>query len=233
MIIDRYRCFLFDIDRTLWDFDSNAHVALRTALVNANVGITAENFEEFFEVYEPHNQYLWDEYERGRITKEFLKQDRIFTPLKFFCGMDDILKSQQISEDYLYHMALSTKLMDGAAEVLEAISSRGCRMGIVSNGFKEVQRRKLQHAGIDKYFQTVVISDEVGIMKPSPEIFLMAVEALGCSASETLMIGDNLANDITGARAAGIDQFYLNNFNAPHTEPATYESTSLLALLQE
>ncbi|MBP9986327.1 MAG: YjjG family noncanonical pyrimidine nucleotidase [Bacteroidales bacterium] len=231
MIIDRYRFFLFDIDRTLWDFDANAHVALRTAVTNAAVGVTEENFEEFFEVYEPHNQYLWDEYERGRITKDFLKQDRIFTPLKMFCGMNDIARAMEISEDYLYHMALSTKLMDGAAEVLEAIAARGGKMGIVSNGFKEVQRRKLAHAGIDKYFSAVIISDEVGVMKPSPEIFTMAVDALGGDIRETLMIGDNLANDIVGAREAGIDQFYLNNFNTPHTEPVTYESGSLKDLL--
>jgi len=231
MIIDRYRFFLFDIDRTLWDFDANAHIALRTAVTSAGVGVTAENFEEFFDVYEPHNLYLWNEYEHGRITKDFLKQDRIFTPLRMFCGMDSIARAQEISEDYLYHMALSTKLMDGAAEVLEAVAARGGRMAVVSNGFKEVQRRKLSHAGIDKYFEAVIISDEVGIMKPSPEIFRMAMDAIGGVPSETLMIGDNLENDIIGAREAGIDQFYLNNFNAPHTEPVTYESGSLKALL--
>lgn len=59
----------------------------------------------------------------------------------------------------------------------------------------------------------------------------MAVDALGGDIRETLMIGDNLANDIVGAREAGIDQFYLNNFNTPHTEPVTYESGSLKDLL--
>lgn len=243
MIIDRYQYFLFDIDRTLWDFNANAAVAMEQVLDAHAAELKALPFEKrsaFMELYEENNHRLWREYEAGLITKDFLRRERFRKSLSDFCGIDDEALADRIGHDYLEFMALGKLLIPGTLDVLEAIRLRGGKMAIVSNGFKEVQYRKMSVSGISDYFDAVAISEEVGVHKPHPEIFMKALEGLGGDASSktrTLMVGDDLLNDIRGARDFGIDQFYYNpHFNpsskaSVSSDTATYESNSLLALI--
>ena len=121
--------------------------------------------------------------------------------------------------------------MPHAMEVLEKLHMKGIKMAVVSNGFKEVQYRKLNKSGIDKFFQAVMISEEQGVHKPCPIIFKRAIKAIGGDKKETLMVGDDFANDIEGAMIFGIDQFFYNYKNTPCDGGPTYESNNLRDLL--
>ncbi|HPH52786.1 MAG: YjjG family noncanonical pyrimidine nucleotidase [Bacteroidales bacterium] len=239
MIIERYDYFLLDLDRTIWDFDANANAAMEMLLDKWNPPIGDRNI--FLERYEVINRRLWDDYEAGRIAKEYLRRERFHQTLRDHYGIDDADAAEQMGSDYLDFMALGDILMPGAREVLEAIAARDGKMAIVSNGFKEVQYRKLRVSKIDHFFRAVMISEEVGVHKPDPLIFQKALEALcgeGVEIDEkikarTIMIGDDYPNDIVGAIEFGIASFYYNPFNKENPGNAVWHSRDLLSLLSD
>lgn len=258
MAVKDYRYFLFDLDRTLWDFDKNAKSALFKLVDSQQLpqlfGVADK--EEFFQQYEVINQKLWKQYERGEILKEELRCNRFqFTlqqildtapqgslPAQKFTPDELHAFALAFGEKYLEFMAMETGLIPGAEQVLEAVKARGGKIAIISNGFKGVQYRKMNTTCIHKYVDAVVVSEEVGAMKPSPVIFRKALEAL-CGEEEykespqlvrsrAIMVGDDFANDIEGAQIFGIDQFYFNPYGKPCDGGPTYESGNLTDLLE-
>ena len=120
-------------------------------------------------------------------------------------------------------------VLPGAAEVVRALAKR-YPLTIISNGFKEVQYYKFAHSGLADCFTHTLISEEVGINKPQPEIFRIALRLNGVNADEAVMIGDSYSSDIAGAKAAGIDQIWLHEGAADET--ATYIVPRLADVLQ-
>lgn len=252
MHIKPYSYYLIDLDRTLWDFDSNSEHAIGL-LISRNRQLlkaieTVEGPGEnalhlFFRQYDKLNHKLWAMYERGEMSKDDLRWKRFHEAFLRY-GIDDEMLSRKFGEDYLEQMVLENRLMPGAREMLEAISSSGGKMAILSNGFKEVQYRKLRGAGIEEYFSAVVVSEEAGCLKPRPGIFAYAVELLSGIRREddpeawreakrqTLMIGDDPVNDIEGAQIFGIDQFYYNHKGNKAISHSTYESADLSPFYQ-
>lgn len=243
----QYRYFLIDIDRTLWDFDTNSehaiwhlidrHPHLDSAIRDIE-GEESDYKHTFFEKYDILNHKLWAQYENGEITKDTLRWLRFHVAFKLY-GIEDENFAKQFGEEYLQQMICEKELIPGAKEMLARIESLGGKMAVLSNGFKEVQYHKLERSGIRGYFSDIVISEEVGYQKPDPNIFRIALERL-CgftvdqnpqgweeAKSLTLMIGDDPANDIEGAKSFGIDQFYFNP-NNKFSPGATYESKELV-----
>ncbi|MFA6713637.1 MAG: YjjG family noncanonical pyrimidine nucleotidase [Bacteroidales bacterium] len=230
MIVDNYKYFLFDLDRTVWDFDKISEASMYSVLGKNNLLI--EDKKDFFKKYEVINNQLWHQYEEGIITKETLRVQRFYQTFKTHYGIDDIRFSEQFGSDYLNQIGYGKTLMPGALNVLQLLSERRCKMAIVSNGFKEVQYRKLKSSGVEQYFNSIIISDEVGVNKPNPKIFEIAMQSLGGNKRETLMVGDDFINDIEGAQIYGIDQFYYNFYNRQCNGHPTYESDDMLALIK-
>jgi putative hydrolase of the HAD superfamily len=77
-------------------------------------------------------------------------------------------------------------------------------LGLDTNGPSDLQMAKLQRAGIERFFDVVAISMEVGLTKPDPAIFRYALDRLGLRAGAAVMVGNSLRSDVTGAKAAGI-----------------------------
>jgi putative hydrolase of the HAD superfamily len=98
---------------------------------------------------------------------------------------------------------------------------------LITNGFQEVQHTKLIGSGLEPYFETLTVSEEVGVKKPNPEIFLYALQKANASHAESLMIGDEMAVDIDGARAAGIDTILFNPKGETVEGERTFEVKSL------
>lgn len=242
-----YRYYLIDIDRTLWDFDTNSehaiwhlierHPHLDEAIRKVEGNVTGYK-HTFFEKYDILNHKLWAQYESGELTKEKLRWYRFYTAFELY-GLHDEEFAKQFGDEYLAQMICEKELIPGAREMLSRIESLGGKMAVLSNGFKEVQYHKLERSGIRQYFSDVVISEEVGHQKPDPNIFRIALERL-CGFTEaenpsgwieakqaTLMIGDDPTNDIIGAKEFGIDQFFYNPKGKP-SPGGTYESADLI-----
>ena len=224
----RYRYFLFDLDRTLWDFDTNTKNNISELLDIFSLPV--KDKEGFYIDYHNINQGLWADYEKGLLEKEKLKSERFHRTLLRY-GIDDQALAEKFGKEYLERMPLQKGLMPYAMEVLETLFRRGAVMVLVSNGFREVQYKKLENSGIGRFFKSVIISEELCVNKPSPRIFKEAINSVNGVKEETLMVGDDFANDIEGAMIFGIDQFYYNYRSLLCEGAPTYNSSDLRDLI--
>lgn len=200
----KYKVLLFDADETLFDFDKSEAEAFHNTM--QEYGIDAQE-DLYFQVYKELNRLIWKELEDGLITLRELKVERFRR----------FLEKQGIEQDeyefaacYMKHLGGSSILLDGAKELIEDLS--GCyRMAIVTNGLTSVQERRIRKSVIAKYFDEIIISEELGVSKPEPGIYEHAVNAMGNFAKkEVLMIGDNLNSDIKGGINYGVDTCWFN-----------------------
>ncbi len=218
----QYKHIFFDLDRTLWDFDAAAEVAFERIYDKyhlKDLGIPSAH--DFHEVYHPLNEKLWELYRENRITKDDLNQTRFLKPLEHY-GIHDIELADHLSEDYVYWSPRIVRLVPGTMELLEYLKPK-YHLHLITNGFQEVQHTKLSGSGMEPYFETLTVSEEINIKKPNPEIFLYALKKAGATAEESLMIGDEMAVDIDGARAAGIDQIFFNPSGQEDPGERTFE----------
>ena len=221
-----YRHLFFDLDRTLWDFDAAAEVAFERIYEQYHLrelGIPSAH--EFHMVYHPLNEKLWELYRADQITKDELNRTRFLKPLEHY-GIHDIALADHLSEDYVYWSPRIVRLVPGTMELLEYLKPK-YHLHLITNGFEEVQHTKLSGSGMEPYFETLTVSEEVGVKKPNPEIFRYALKKAGATPEESLMIGDEMAVDIDGARAAGIDQVFFNATGQPAQGQCTFEVSSL------
>ncbi len=227
----RYTCILFDLDHTLWDYETNSEETLKELFVRFNVlekGVTS--FRYFFETFRRVNLDLWDRYDRGLIGQEVIRTER-FQRVFHESGVDDLRFSLEFSADYLRELPLKKNLLPQAKEILDYLHPR-YPMTVVTNGFDEIQYTKMSSAGIDHYFKHIVTSQRAGNKKPSKQIFEFALAQSGHNTEHAVMIGDNLQTDIAGALAAGIDSIYFNPAKFMHVAKVTHEIQSLDELKQ-
>ena len=226
---DGYRHIFFDLDRTLWDFDAAAEVAFEKIYDQyhlKDLGIPSAH--EFHEVYHPLNEKLWELYRADLITKDELNRTRFMKPLEHY-GIHDVELADHLSQDYVYWSPRIVKLIPGTLELLEYLKPK-YHLHLITNGFEEVQHTKLSGSGLEPFFETLTVSEEVGVKKPNPEIFQYALKKAGATPDESIVIGDEMAVDIDGARAAGIDQILFNPTGQPVVGQRTYEVNKLLEI---
>ena len=217
-----YKHIFFDLDRTLWDFDAASEVAFERIYEKYGLkqrGVPSAH--DFHMVYHPLNERLWELYRADQITKEELNRVRFLKPLEHY-GIHDVELADRLSEDYVYWSPRIVRLVPGTMELLDYLKPK-YHLHLITNGFQEVQHIKLGGSGLEPYFETRTVSEEVGVKKPNPEIFRYALRKAGALPEESLMIGDEMAVDIDGARAAGIDQIFFNPNGEKTDGERTYE----------
>ena len=211
----KYTHLFFDLDNTIWDFNSNSYYALKIALNKLDLLDYIGSYDAFFKIYSEVNDRLWDLYRKGSMNKKVLSIQRFeesfeknSTPL--FMG------GAVVNDAYLAEMPMQTKLIDGARELLDYLHGR-YEVAIITNGFKEVQYDKIQRSELSKYFKKIFISEEVGSQKPGKLIFEHAIKSMNAPKKSSLMIGDSWEADIIGAMSFGIDQLYFaHNLETPY-----------------
>ncbi|MEY8722712.1 YjjG family noncanonical pyrimidine nucleotidase [Bacteroides stercorirosoris] len=227
----QYKNLFFDLDDTLWAFSYNARDTFEEMYRKYEYDRYFRSFQHFYELYERRNVELWAEYADGKVTKDELNRQRFLYPLEAV-GEGDAALAKAFSEDFFAVIPTKSRLMPHAREVLEYLAPK-YNLYILSNGFQELQCHKMRSAGIDRYFKKVVLSDDIGVLKPWPEIFHFAMSATQSELRESLMIGDSWDNDITGARGVGMHQVYYNvTGRSEFPFKPTYQITDLKELLQ-
>ncbi len=228
-----YKDIFLDFDDTLYDTHGNAVIALKELFETMKLGRWFADEQLFYDEYWKANIDLWTRYSKGEITRDYLIVERFRRPLSFGQGLEpSVAMCLEASDVFLNFCSSKPGLVEGARELMDHLKARGYGLHMCSNGFHEVQYKKLAACGLRDYFDTIVLSEDAGANKPSAQFFDSAMELTGASKSTTLMIGDNLQTDILGAKRAGLDAAYFNRFpEYPAEEPVDYEVTSLAELM--
>jgi putative hydrolase of the HAD superfamily len=199
----------FDLDHTLWDFEANSNIAFETIFKKHNVGI---DLEKFLNYYTGINQNYWRLYRNEKISKEELRIGRLRDTFNKINYKFDYTLIDNLSIDYIEVLPNNNLLFDGTHEILEYLQPK-YKLHIITNGFNEVQYKKLDNSGLSKYFDKIITSEDAGVKKPNPKIFNYSLDLAKANSNESIMIGDNWEADVMGAIDNGIDAIYCNYDN--------------------
>lgn len=221
-----YTSIFFDLDHTLWDFETNSTQTL-LEIVNKfqlmQLGLPSS--AQFISCYQKINDKMWDDYRRGLIDRTTLRNNRFHKALLVF-GIDNYEMSLEMGEYYLRESPLKKNLFPHALETLAYLKDK-YKLHIITNGFNEVQFIKLEHSELAPFFTHVITSEAANSKKPEAEIFDYALRLANTTAKESLMIGDSLEQDIAGARNYGMDQVFFNPHKIKHAAQVSYEIYAL------
>lgn len=221
-----------DLDDTLIDFKGASRQALRQIYADERLDRFFPSPKAWETSYEKHNYHLWQLYSGAQVDQATLRMERFRLPLTEADVADEIARAMSTRMDpvYLGYLAEASVLLPGAMPLIESLKGMGLPIGILSNGFTEVQEHKLRVTGLDKVIDIMVLSDEIGINKPNVALFEHAMKRAGQSIpSAQLMIGDNATTDIAGAISAGWNAIlYDRSLPLLHTRGKGYHMVSEL-----
>ncbi len=218
---------LLDLDDTVFDHRHSSRSALQ-AVHRRHAALAEVPFERF---EHEHARILEDfhlEVLFGRIALDDARVER-FRRLFEVSGIaaeTDVARAAAAMYREEYQAA--RRAVTGAAALLEALRRRA-RVGIVSNNVLAEQQEKLRYCELAAHVDVLIVSEETGTVKPDPAIFQVALDRLGATAAEAVMVGDSWAADVVGARRAGIRAIWFNPDARPRPEPST-EVAELRAL---
>ena len=201
----------FDLDHTLWDFERNSKLTFQKIFSELKINIPLEHF---IKNYRPINLSMWKKYRKNIISQEELRYVRL---KKTFESLNKTIEPKiinDISKLYIDYLSSYPHLFPGTINVLNELSDR-YNLHIITNGFKNIQYKKLESSGIVKFFKNVFTSEDFGYKKPHPLIFKKALEITETSPSSAIMIGDNLEVDILGSMQQGMQAIHFNSNKDP------------------
>lgn len=228
---DQYTCIFFDLDHTLWDYETNSKETLQelfSAYSLEKKGVT--DFDSFLKEFRRINAELWVLYDAGKIGSEVIRAERFKQILEVFEAFEEKLCAE-ISHEYLYACPKKGNLMPNAITTLDYLSKK-YKLSIITNGFEEIQNMKLAAGYLQKYFGHIVTSQNAGFKKPSKEIFHYTLTKNSILCDQAVMVGDNLVTDIGGARQASIDSIYFNHERVKHEAEIHVEINNLSELCE-
>lgn len=197
----------FDLDNTLIDHSHAEKLAL-IDLYDSYFSKISLNVEEFIQTYHAINLTYWDLYAKNQVTKDEVRYGR-------FKDLLLVIRQDHLSHDdiwsfyysrYVYHW----KLIELSIEILDYLLEKKYQLGIISNGFTDIQIEKINTFKLSAYFQSIILSESIGIQKPNPEIFLHACQSVRVLPTQTVMIGDSLSSDIVGALSVGMKAIFFH-----------------------
>jgi len=202
----------FDLDHTLWDFDKNSALTFEKIFLENGLVI---DLDDFLEVYIPQNLAFWKLYREEKISKTDLRYQRLKTVFDILGKPVSDETINLLSDEYIANLSSFDHLFPGTKDILDYLKG-SYRLHIITNGFQEIQEKKMRNSNIHGYFDKIIDSEMAGVKKPNPIIFELALKTAETIPEKSLMIGDNLEADIQGAQAVG---FHAMHFNAHGTAP--------------
>ncbi len=228
-MLKRYKHLYFDLDLTLWDFDSNSASTLLQIIDEFALKDKINDQAKFIDHFKLYNDRVWDLYRSKKINKHDLRYERFRLLFDEF-GITDKNLIEQVQDFYVMRAPTKHLLVKGAREVLEYLYPK-YSLYIITNGFQEIQSAKALNSDIAKYFKKIFTSDKVGFAKPDRRIFEYSVKSVNALKKECLFIGDDPVNDVEGPKKYGMDQVFFNPSGKTIEIKPTYEIKDLRELM--
>ena len=224
----KYKDLFIDFDDTLYDTYGNSVISLCETYEAYHLDRYFATPQVFYDAYWAANIDLWTRYSKGEITRPYLIVERFRRPLSVGKGLDVTEQlCLEMSDRFLDFCSSKSGVVEGAHQLMDYLKRKGYRMHMCSNGFHEVQYKKLTACGLKDYFDTVVLSEDAGFNKPSKQFFDYALKMSGAHKETTIMIGDNLQTDIVGAHDAGFDTILFNRWGVAPSPVPTHTVATL------
>lgn len=218
---------LFDIDDTLFDFTKSEDEAFYQVFQKYNL---LENIELYKKSYSAISQILWRDLEEGKMSLAELGSERFRA---VFLEHKLEIDAVKFNQEYLTYLGQQTHLVHGAERVIRELSQK--RLAVITNGFGDVQKARINNSPLKDVFEHVIISEETGFQKPQTEIFDYTFDKLQITdKSNVLMVGDSLTSDIQGGINYDIGTCWFNPSNKENNTllNPTYEINNLEKLLE-
>jgi len=212
------KAVLFDLDDTIFDHRKVQKLSLKELYRDYHHVFSGIPFRDFYSAYIHNNEILWALIERGAISKKQLRLRRISDFLREF-NLDASFASE-MTRHYLTIYSRFSFLIPGVKSTIRYLYKK-YMLGIITNGFFDIQSVKIDRLGFSHLFKSIVLSEDAGAMKPQPEIFRKAISELGCSAEECIFVGDSYDSDIIGARHTGMVPIWYNPAGKNHPEDSS------------
>ena len=226
----KYKHLFFDLDHTLWDFESNSRQTLAEIYELLDLRARGvDDFDRFHKIYLQHNDRLWERYRNGFIKVDELRWKRMWlTLLEFKIGDEALARKMGIV--FLDLLPTRKILFPHTKEILDYLSQKKYSLHLITNGFEKTQQSKLQHAGLDNYFVEIITSESANSLKPHKEIFDYALSKTGASKQESIILKDSIEVNIQGAMKFKINKVYVNHLNIEPAIQPTFVVYSLKEL---
>lgn len=231
----QYKDVFIDFDDTIYDTRHNSQVALEETFAYFHLEQYFSDPQVFYSAYWQANEMLWRRYSLGLVTKNHLREQRFriplnrglvegwlpFSPSTAFC--------LKVNDWFVMRASSQTGLLPGARQLIDYLRERGYGLHMCSNGFHEVQYRKLAACHLNGAFHNIILSEDAGVNKPDKRYFDYAFRITHAAPATTIMIGDNQLTDIYGAQTYEFDTIFFNPQQhplSPDVHP-THEVSSL------
>lgn len=222
----KYAAILFDADETLFDFKKSEKDAFKNTMLEFNI---CYDENHHLKIYHDINAAIWKEFEEGLITQQKLKVERF---KRFSDKLNIKFDETNFVKSYMSHLANASFLYADSIDLIKSLY-KDFKLSIVTNGLRDVQNNRIRKSIIAKYFDDIVISEEIMISKPDPKIFEHALNNINHKNKDNvLIVGDSLTSDIQGGINFGIDTCWFNpnkSVNKTGIKP-TYEISNLMEL---
>ena len=218
----------FDLDHTLWDFEKNSELTFEKIFKENSVTV---NMDDFLAIYKPLNLKYWKLYREEKVSKEELRYGRLKNS---FDAVNYEISDQLIDKlaiDFIENLANFNHLFEGTFELLDYLRNK-YTLHIITNGFEEIQSKKMVNSKIHHYFDQIITSESVGVKKPNPRVFEFALEVANAKKENSIMIGDSLEADINGALSAGLQAIHCV-FDNPKSTGEDFISVNSLLEIKE
>lgn len=198
----------FDLDHTLWDFEKNSQLAF-ARIFNANYPHV--QLDDFIVAYMPINKACWELYQVDQMSHDELRYQRLKQSFDAMSVTISDAEIDQIAIDYIHYLPEFNHLFEGVHEVLDYLQTK-YHLHVITNGFAQVQYRKMDQSKLTPYFKTITNSEMAGAKKPNPIIFEHALQVAEAQKSNSVMIGDSFEADVKGALDFGMQAVFFNPF---------------------
>jgi putative hydrolase of the HAD superfamily len=218
----------FDLDHTLWDFEKNSELTFEKIFKENSVTV---NMDDFLAIYKPLNLKYWKLYREEKVSKEELRYSRLknsFDAINYKVS-DELI--DKLADDFIENLANFNFLFEGTFELLDYLKDK-YTLHIITNGFEEIQSKKMINSKIHHYFNQIITSESVGVKKPNSRVFEFALEVANAEKENSVMIGDSLEADIKGALSIGLQAIHCV-FDAPKSTNEDFISVNSLLEIKE